>query len=211
VLEIYLSESGYGVYKARNGIEAVDLLKNRDVHLILMDIMMPMMDGIKATLDIRRDNNIPIIFLSAKSQEEDKIKGLEIGADDYITKPFSPQELLARVKAQLRRFTKLNTAPSQQELAIGGLFIDLKSAAVNINGESVKLTPTEFKILSFLAKNQGTVLSVERIYEEVWEQPFLNSESTVMFHISKLRAKIERDPKRPMYLKVVWGKGYMIE
>ena len=212
VLEIYLKEAGFGVYKARDGRQAMELLKINDIHLIIMDIMMPIMDGVKATSYIRDENNIPIIFLSAKSQEADKIKGLEVGADDYITKPFSPSEVLARVKAQLRRYTKLNVEmPDQKEIVIRGLVINLKNMSVSVNDDIIKLTPTEYKILCLLAKNKGSVLSVEQIYASVWQQPFLNSDSTVMFHISKLREKIELDPKKPMYLKVVWGRGYMID
>ena len=212
VLEIYLKEAGFGVYKARDGRQAMELLKINDIHLIIMDIMMPIMDGVKATSYIRDENNIPIIFLSAKSQEADKIKGLEVGADDYITKPFSPPEVLARVKAQLRRYTKLNVEmPDQKEIVIRGLVINLKNMYVSVNDDIIKLTPTEYKILCLLAKNKGSVLSVEQIYASVWQQPFLNSDSTVMFHISKLREKIELDPKKPMYLKVVWGRGYMID
>jgi len=212
VLEIYLKEAGFGVYKARDGRQAKELLKINDIHLIIMDIMMPIMDGVKATSYIRDENNIPIIFLSAKSQEADKIKGLEVGADDYITKPFSPPEVLARVKAQLRRYTKLNVEmPDQKEIVIRGLVINLKNMSVSVNDDIIKLTPTEYKILCLLAKNKGSVLSVEQIYASVWQQPFLNSDSTVMFHISKLREKIELDPKKPMYLKVVWGRGYMID
>lgn len=212
VLEIYLTEAGFGVYKARDGRQAMELLKINDIHLIIMDIMMPIMDGVKATSYIRDENNIPIILLSAKSQETDKINGLEVGADDYITKPFSPPEVLARVKAQLRRYTKLNVEmPDQKEIVIRGLVINLKNMSVSVNDDIIKLTPTEYKILCLLAKNKGSVLSVEQIYASIWQQPFLNSDSTVMFHISKLREKIEMDPKNPMYLKVVWGRGYMID
>lgn len=212
VLEIYLKEAGYNVYKAKDGLQAIEILRLYKIHLILMDIMMPKLDGIKTTLHIRENDNIPIILLSAKSQEYDKIEGLEVGADDYITKPFSPPELLARVKAQLRRYTKLNVEfPNQRQIVIRGLIINQKSKTVQVNDELIKLTPTEYKILLLLAKNKGTVLSLQTIYESVWRQPFLDSESTVMFHISKLREKIEIDPKKPMYLKVVWGHGYMIE
>ncbi len=212
VLEIYLKEAEYNVYKASNGLDAIEILKLYSIHLIIMDIMMPRLDGIKATLSIRENNNIPIILLSAKSQEYDKIEGLDVGADDYITKPFSIPEVLARTKAQLRRYTKLNTeTPSQREIVIRGLVIHLKSRQVYINDELIKLTPTEYKILELLAKNKGVVLSLEIIYETIWQQPFLNSESAVMFHISKLREKIEMNPKKPMYLKVVWGQGYMVD
>ena len=212
VLEIYLKEAGYDVYKASDGLQAIEILKLYSIHLIIMDIMMPKLDGIKATLSIREDNNIPIILLSAKSQEHDKIEGLDVGADDYITKPFSIPEVLARVKAQLRRYTKLNIElPNQNEIVIRGLIIYLRSRKVYQNDDLVKLTPTEYKILELLAKNKGIVLPLETIYETVWQQPFLDSESTVMFHISKLREKIEINPKKPMYLKVVWGQGYMVD
>lgn len=212
VLEIYLKEAGYGVHKAPDGLQALQLLRLHPIHLIVMDIMMPRLDGIKATLSIREEHNIPIILLSARSQEYDKIEGLDVGADDYITKPFSIPEVLARVKAQLRRYTKLNNElPEQNEIVIRGLSIQLKSRRVHLNGDLIKLTPTEYKILALLAKNRGVVLPPETIYEAVWQQPFLDSESTVMFHISKLREKIEINPKKPMYLKVVWGQGYMVE
>lgn len=212
VLQIHLTEAGYDVYTSSDGEKAIQILKLVDIHLIIMDIMMPKLNGIKTTLSIREENNIPIILLSAKSQEEDKIEGLDAGADDYITKPFSTLELLARVKAQLRRFTKLNIdINNKKEIAIRGLIINLKSKEVYVNDKLVKLTPTEYKILCVLSKNKGTVLSLETIYESVWQQPFLCSESTVMFHISKLREKIEINPKKPMYLKVVWGQGYKIE
>ena len=212
ILDIYLKEAGYHTYKAGDGIEALEVLKNHTIHLILMDIMMPRLDGIKATLQIRQDNNIPIILLSAKTQERDKIEGLGIGADDYITKPFRPLEVVARIKAHLRRYTELNrNIAAYHIINIRGLTIYLKKKAVEVNGIPIKLTPTEYKILCLLAKHKGEVMSVEAIYEAVWEQAFLGAESTVMFHISKLREKIEENPKDPMYLKVVWGRGYLIE
>ena len=212
ILNIYLSEAGFGVYKAQNGKEALKILSLNEISLIIMDIMMPELDGIKATVQIREGNNIPIIILSAKTQERDKIEGLDAGADDYMIKPFGPQELIARVKAQLRRFTKLNNEISHlSEISIRGLEINMEAKSVTVNGNIVKLTPTEYKILHLLAKNRGKVLSVETIYESVWQQTFMNSESTVMFHISKLREKIEVNPKNPMYLRVVWGQGYIID
>jgi len=212
ILNIYLSEAGFRVYKAQNGKEALKILSLNEISLIIMDIMMPELDGIKATVQIREGNNIPIIILSAKTQERDKIEGLDAGADDYMIKPFGPQELIARVKAQLRRFTKLNNEISHlSEISIRGLEINLEAKSVTVNGNIVKLTPTEYKILHLLAKNRGKVLSVETIYESVWQQIFMNSESTVMFHISKLREKIEVNPKNPMYLRVVWGQGYIID
>lgn len=211
VLEIYLKEAGYNVYKASNGLEAIKILKFNSIHLIIMDIMMPKLDGIKTTLSIREHNNIPIILISAKNQEYDKIEGLDVGADDYITKPFSIPEVLARTKAQLRRYIKLNTLPGQKEIIVRGLVIHSNSKQVYLNDDLIKLTPIEYKILELLAKNKGSVLSLEMIYEAVWQQPFLNAESTVMFHISKLREKIEINPKKPMYLKVIWGQGYMVD
>jgi len=212
ILNIYLSEAGFGVYKAQNGKEALKILSLNEISLIIMDIMMPELDGIKATVQIREGNNIPIIILSAKTQERDKIEGLDAGADDYMIKPFGPQELIARVKAQLRRFTKLNNEIAHlSEISIRGLEINMEAKSVTVNGNIVKLTPTEYKILHLLAKNRGKVLSVETIYESVWQQTFMNSESTVMFHISKLREKIEVNPKNPMYLRVVWGQGYIID
>ena len=212
ILNIYLSEAGFRVYKAQNGKEALKILSLNEISLIIMDIMMPELDGIKATVQIREGNNIPIIILSAKTQERDKIEGLDAGADDYMIKPFGPQELIARVKAQLRRFTKLNNEIAHlSEISIRGLEINLEAKSVTVNGNIVKLTPTEYKILHLLAKNRGKVLSVETIYESVWQQTFMNSESTVMFHISKLREKIEVNPKNPMYLRVVWGQGYIID
>ena len=212
ILNIYLSEVGFGVYEAQNGKEALKILSLNEISLIIMDIMMPELDGIKATVQIREGNNIPIIILSAKTQERDKIEGLDAGADDYMIKPFGPQELIARVKAQLRRFTKLNNEISHlSEINIRGLEINMEAKSVTVNGNIVKLTPTEYKILHLLAKNRGKVLSVETIYESVWQQTFMNSESTVMFHISKLREKIEVNPKNPMYLRVVWGQGYIID
>jgi len=212
ILNIYLSEAGFRVYKAKNGKEALKILSLNEISLIIMDIMMPELDGIKATVQIREGNNIPIIILSAKTQERDKIEGLDAGADDYMIKPFGPQELIARVKAQLRRFTKLNNEISHlSEISIRGLEINMEAKSVTVNGNIVKLTPTEYKILHLLAKNRGKVLSVETIYESVWQQTFMNSESTVMFHISKLREKIEVNPKNPMYLRVVWGQGYIID
>ena len=212
ILNIYLSEAGFRVYKAKNGKEALKILSLNEISLIIMDIMMPELDGIKATVQIREGNNIPIIILSAKTQERDKIEGLDAGADDYMIKPFGPQELIARVKAQLRRFTKLNNEIAHlSEISIRGLEINMEAKSVTVNGNIVKLTPTEYKILHLCAKNRGKVLSVETIYESVWQQTFMNSESTVMFHISKLREKIEVNPKNPMYLRVVWGQGYIID
>ncbi len=211
-ISIYLENTGFQVFHAENGRCAIESLSLHKIDLIIMDIMMPEKDGISATKEIRDRDNIPIILLSAKSQEEDKVEGLDSGADDYITKPFSKDELIARVKAQLRRYKNLNKMPSRaSEILIRGLKIDYDSKSVTLNDEIINLTPTEFKILYLLARNQGKILSIKTIYESVWEQEFLNSENTVMFHISNLRAKLEIDVKRPIYLKVVWGQGYMVE
>lgn len=211
-LSIYLENAGFQVFQASNGKDALESLNLHKIDLIIMDIMMPEKDGISTTKEIRDKDNIPIILLSAKSEEEDKVEGLNSGADDYITKPFSKDELIARVKAQLRRYKNLNKMPSMgSEILIKGLKIDYDSKVVTLNDEIINLTPTEFKILHLLAKNQGKVLSIKTIYESVWEQEFLNSENTVMFHISNLRSKLEVDVKNPIYLKVVWGEGYMVE
>jgi DNA-binding response OmpR family regulator len=211
-ISIYLENAGFQVFQASNGEDALESLRLHKIDLIIMDIMMPEKDGISATKEIRHKDNIPIILLSAKSEEEDKVEGLNSGADDYITKPFSKDELIARVKAQLRRYKNLNKMPSRDsEILIRGLKIDYDSKSVTLNDEIINLTPTEFKILYLLARNQGKVLSIKTIYESVWKQEFFNSENTVMFHISNLRSKLEIDVKKPIYLKVVWGEGYMVE
>ena len=211
-ISIYLENAGFQVFQAENGKDALESLRLYKIDLVIMDIMMPEKDGISTTKEIRDKDNIPIILLSAKSQEEDKVEGLDSGADDYITKPFSKDELIARVKAQLRRYKNLSKMPPKDsEILIRGLKIDYESKTVTLNDEIINLTPTEFKILYLLARNRGKVLSIETIYESVWNQKFLNSENTVMFHISNLRSKLEVDVKRPIYLKVVWGQGYMVE
>lgn len=211
-IEIYLKNEGYHVLKAADGLEALKLLEENEVHLIILDIMMPNMDGITATFKIRAERNIPIIMLSAKAEETDKIHGLSIGADDYITKPFHPLELLARVKSQLRRYTQLGTYNgSSSKVEVDGLSLDVDAKEVRLDGEVVKLTPIEYKITELLLKNAGRVFSIREIYELVWNEEAYNAENVVAVHIRKIREKIEADPKNPRYLKVVWGIGYKIE
>jgi DNA-binding response OmpR family regulator len=211
-IEIYLKNEGITVLKASDGIEALDILMEQTVHLILMDIMMPKLDGISATYKIREQKNIPIIMLSAKSEDTDKILGLQIGADDYITKPFNPMELVARVKSQLRRYVTLGTFDGvKKKIDLHGLTLDQEAKEVAVNGESVKLTPIEYKIVVLLMKNAGRVFSIAEIYESVWKEPGYNAENTVAVHIRKIREKIEVDPKNPRFLKVVWGIGYKME
>lgn len=211
-IEIYLKNEGYYVLKAADGIEALQQLEKNEVHLIILDIMMPMMDGITATFKIRAERNIPIIMLSAKAEDTDKIHGLSIGADDYITKPFHPLELLARVKSQLRRYVQLGTYNGQTaKIEVNGLTIDTEAKEVRLDGETIKLTPIEYKITELLLKNAGRVFSIREIYELVWNEEAYNAENVVAVHIRKIREKIEADPKNPQYLKVVWGIGYKIE
>jgi DNA-binding response OmpR family regulator len=211
-IEIYLRNEGYNVLKAADGLEALEMLAENEVHLIVLDIMMPKMDGITATFRIREERNIPIIMLSAKAEDSDKIHGLSVGADDYVTKPFHPMELVARVKSQMRRYVKLGTYNEQQsKIAVQGLILDQESKEVTLDGESVKLTPIEFKITELLMAHAGRVFSIQEIYERVWNEPAYNAENIVAVHIRKIREKIEVDPKNPRYLKVVWGIGYKIE
>lgn len=211
-LALHLQKEGYLVLKAYNGLEALALLDKQEVHLILLDVMMPKLDGLSTTLRIRQERNIPIIILSAKSEDTDKIAGLNFGADDYITKPFNTFELLARVKSQLRRYTSLGSMDAQKQvLATGGLWVDTKTSTVYLDGEVVKLTPTEYKILTYLMKNMGQVLSIHQIYENVWHEVPYSPENTVAVHIRRLREKIEINPKEPKYVKVVWGNGYLVE
>lgn len=212
-IEIYLSKEGYNVIKAYDGLEAIEILKKEDVQLLLIDVMMPKLDGLRATLKIREKSGIPIIILSAKSEDSDKVIGLDVGADDYITKPFNPLELIARVKSQLRRYTKLGTIAEQKSnvYTVGGLEVNDDSKEVTVDGESVKLTPYEYKILLLLVKNQGRVFTIEQIYENVWEEEAIAADNTVAVHIRHIREKIEINPKEPRYLKVVWGVGYKIE
>ena len=215
-IEIFLKNEGYNVYKAYNGMEALDVLVNNDVHLILMDIMMPKLDGIKATIKIREEKNIPIILVSAKSEDTDKIMGLNIGADDYITKPFNLLELIARVKSNLRRYVTLGTYNNEkignnEVLISGGLELNTSTKEVKVDGQIVRVTPIEFKILNLLIANKGRVFSIDEIYEKVWNEESFNVENTVAVHIRRIRGKIEINPKEPRYLKVVWGVGYKIE
>ena len=210
-IEIYLRNEGYNVLKAADGIEALQLLENHTVHLIILDVMMPNMDGITATFKIREERNIPILMLSAKSEQTDKIHGLSVGADDYITKPFHPLELMARVKSQLRRYVNLGTFDEQSVASIDGLQLDQAAREVKVDGQSVKLTPIEYKITELLLKHAGRVFSINEIYEMVWNEEAYNAENIVAVHIRKIREKIEVDPKNPRYLKVVWGLGYKIE
>ena len=212
-IEIFLRNEGYNVYKAYNGVEALDILVNKEVHLILMDIMMPKLDGIKATIKIREEKNIPIILVSAKSEDTDKIMGLNIGADDYITKPFQPVELIARVKAQLRRYMTLGGGKQENEstLTCGGVVLNDEAKTVSVDGENINLTPTEFQILKLLMHNPGKVFSPKEIYRMVWEDTPIGSEGTIAVHIRHLREKLEINPSEPRYLKVVWGQGYKME
>lgn len=209
---IYLENEGYTIFKAFNGIEAIEGIRVHEIHLIIMDIMMPKMDGIRATMEIRKENNIPLIMLSAKSEDYDKILGLNIGADDYIIKPFNPLELIARVKSQLRRYTTLGGLETRSNVyQTGGLMIDDETRTITIDGEAVHLTPVQYKILRLLTANAGKVFTIEEIYEKVWNETSFNPENTVTVHIRKIREKIEINPKEPKYLKVVWGVGYKVE
>lgn len=213
-IDIYLTQEGYEVLKAYDGDEAIKVLKRNEVDLLIMDVMMPRLDGIRATLKIRENMSLPIIILSAKSEDADKILGLNIGADDYMTKPFNPLELVARVKSQLRRYTQLGStarSDNQSEFRTGGLVIrdDLKE--VTVDGEKVKLTPIEYNILLLLVKNQGKVFSINQIYENIWNEEAIGADNTVAVHICHIREKIEINPKEPRYLKVVWGVGYKVE
>lgn len=213
-IDIYLTQEGYEVLKAYDGDEAIKVLKSNEVDLLIMDVMMLRLDGIRATLKIRENMSLPIIILSAKSEDADKILGLNIGADDYITKPFNPLELVARVKSQLRRYTQLGStarSDNQSEFRTGGLVIrdDLKE--VTVDGEKVKLTPIEYNILLLLVKNQGKVFSINQIYENIWNEEAIGADNTVAVHIRHIREKIEINPKEPRYLKVVWGVGYKVE
>ena len=212
-LKIYLAPEGYQLFEAFTGREAVDTVKNNDIHLILMDIMMPGMDGITATAKIREFSNAPIILLTAKSETEDKVLGLNVGADDYITKPFVPVEVLARVRSQLRRYATLGARPAENsgEITIGGITLDDRTKSVTVEGVPVALTPTEYAILHLLMQNPGKVHSTKALYESVWQEAALGSEGAVAVHIRHLREKIEINPSEPRYLKVVWGQGYKME
>ncbi len=209
---LYLQSEGYSVLKASNGIEALELLQNNDVHCLILDIMMPKMNGISAMLKIRENHKFPIILLSAKGEDTDKITGLSFGADDYVTKPFNPLELIARVKSQIRRYVSFGSiAVKASVLTTGGLSLDRDTKEVTVDGDPVKLTAREFSILRFLMENMGHVLSSSQIYEAVWNEPSFRTEKTVTVHIKNIRDKIEINPKDPKYLKVVWGLGYKIE
>ena len=211
-LEIYLKQENYGVVKAYDGIQALKALSEQKIHLVLLDVMMPELDGLSATIKIREEQNIPIIILSAKSEDTDKITGLNFGADDYVTKPFNPLELMARVKSQMRRYTALGSmAQKSSVLKTGSLELELEAKELSVDGEIVRLTATEYGILLFLMKNMGHVFSIDQIYENVWNEPSYSAENTVAVHIRRIREKIEINPKEPKYLKVVWGIGYKIE
>lgn len=213
-IDIYLSQEGYHILKAYDGLQAIEIMKKEEVHLILLDIMMPNLDGIRATRKIRETSSVPIIMLSTKSEDVDKILGLNIGADDYITKPFNPLELIARVKSQLRRYTQLGNLATEEKEAVyvcGGLVVNDDLKTVTVDGEPVKLTPIEYNILVLLIKNQGKVFSIEQIYENIWNEEAIGADNTVAVHIRHIREKIEINPREPRYLKVVWGIGYKIE
>ena len=213
-IEIYLSKEGYNVLKAYNGEECIEIIKQNTIHLVLLDIMMPKKDGIETIVEIRKQNSIPVIMLSAKSEDEDKIKGLDLGADDYVTKPFNPQELIARVRSSLRRYTKLGAIKDEKEENVyrtGGLEINDNLKKVMVDGKEVKLTPTEYNILKFLTKNKGIVYSIEQIYQSIWEEDCYGAENIIAVHIRHIREKIEINPKEPRYLKVIWGVGYKVE
>lgn len=217
LIDIYLKNEGYNTLKAEDGLKALEILENNEVHLIILDIMMPKLDGMQACLKIREERNTPIIMLSAKSEDMDKIMGLTTGADDYLTKPFNPLELIARVKSQLRRYIKLNNSSPIPNLdktsiiEIEDLIMNTENHEVFLDGKPVKLTPMEFDILELLGRNRGIVFSIEKIYEKVWKEEFIQSDNTVMVHIRKIREKIEEDPRKPRFIKTVWGVGYKIE
>ncbi len=211
-LEIYLKQENYGVVKAYTGIQALQALSEQKIHLVLLDIMMPELDGLLTTIKIREEINVPIIILSARSEDTDKITGLNFGADDYVTKPFNPLELMARVKSQMRRYTALGgLATDSRVLKTGSLELDPEAKELRVDGEDIKLTATEFGIMLFLMKNMGHVFSTGQIYEHVWNEPSYSAENTVPVHIRRIREKIEINPREPKYLKVVWGIGYKIE
>ena len=214
-VEIYLKSQGYEVYQAADGLEGLKVIESQEIHLAIVDVMMPRMDGIQMTIKLREKYDFPVIFLSAKSEEVDKIMGLNMGADDYITKPFTPMELLARVNSQLRRYRRFMEKLDQKEkmeniYIIGGLELNEDTMEASVDGEPVKLTPTEYKILLLLMKNPGRIFSAEEIYERVWNERAVNTD-TIMVHVRNIREKIEINPKEPKYLKVVWGVGYKIE
>lgn len=211
---VYLRNEGYEAHLAHDGLQALEVLERCDIHLVLMDVMMPRMDGLRATLEIRKQRNIPIIVLSAKSEDTDKIIGLNMGADDYITKPFNPLELIARVRSQLRRYTALGGIPTPEREGVytaGGLMLDDNRKSVSVDGDDVRLTPLEYRILHLLIRNPGRVFGIDEIYERVWGEDTLGGGSTVTVHIRRIREKIEINPREPKYIKVVWGVGYKME
>ncbi|OXM17015.1 response regulator transcription factor [Paenibacillus herberti] len=211
-IEIYLKHEGISVLKAKDGLEAMEMLESSEVHLIILDIMMPRLDGITATFKIRERRNLPILILSAKSEDSDKILGLHVGADDYVTKPFNPMELVARVKSLLRRYVNLGSFEgAKKTINLQDLMLDQEAKEVSVSGEAVRLTPIEYKIVELLMSHAGRVFSIQEIYERVWKEPGYNAENTVAVHIRKIREKIEINPKNPRYLKVVWGIGYKME
>ena len=211
-IAIFLSGENYNVLKAYDGMEALEVLAENNVHLMILDIMMPKLDGIKTLIKLRESRNIPVILLSAKSEDADKILGLTAGADDYVTKPFNPSELMARVKSQLRRYTTLGSMVKQNgEIVIDGLSINTENMTVKVDGEDIRLTPIEYKILELLAKNRKKVFSAEEIYKNVWNEENVVGDNTIAVHIRHIREKIEINPKEPKYLKVVWGIGYKID
>ncbi|MGF7030319.1 DNA-binding response OmpR family regulator [Paenibacillus mucilaginosus] len=211
-IEIYLRAENMNVLKASDGLEALQILEEVDIHLLILDVMMPRLDGIKTTHRIREQRSIPILMLSAKSEDTDKILGLNVGADDYLTKPFNPMELVARVKSQLRRYTLFGSYQAQDnEIRVRGLVLNQASKSVSVEGEEVRLTATEYKILELLMLHKGRVFSIEEIYEKVWKEPYFQAENTVAVHVRRIREKIEINPKEPEYLKVVWGIGYKME
>lgn len=211
-ISIFLSGEGYRVLKAYNGLEALDLLTEQDIHLMILDIMMPKLDGIKTLMKLRESKNIPVILLSARSEDADKILGLTAGADDYVTKPFNPSELMARVKSHLRRYTTLGSICGQQgELVTGGLCLNTETKTVRVDGEDVRLTPIEYRILELLLRNRGRVFSADEIYRSVWNEEPIVSDNTIAVHVRHIREKIEINPRDPKYLRVVWGIGYKID
>lgn len=211
-IKIYLTQEGYNVLTASDGVQALDVIDNNEIHCLVLDIMMPKLDGLSAMLKIREKHNFPIILLSAKSEDTDKITGLSFGADDYVTKPFNPLELIARVKSQIRRYSSLGSMTiTKSQIVTGGLVLDTKTKSVSVDGESVHLTAREYQILEYLMQNIGTVLTSSQIYESVWNEASFGIEKTVTVHIRNIREKIEINPKEPKYLKVVYGLGYKIE
>lgn len=212
LLEIYIRNEGYGVVRANDGVEALEILRERMIDLVILDVMMPRMDGIQACFKIRKTYDMPIIMLSAKTEDTDKILGLGTGADDYVTKPFNPLELIARIKSQLRRYRKSNSPTvSENEIVVDNLQMNVMTHEVKVDGHDIKLTPTEFEILALLARNPSVVFSTDKIYDSVWNGSSFQSNNTVVVHIRKIREKIEKNPREPRYIKTVWGIGYKIE